>query len=464
MSKETAEEARIRREAEKQELASRLWPVVMPAKYDSEASLYQEMVQLAKSENDLEDDRFYELIASCGLFSHRVQDFLSTPYLFLHGPKNTGKNRILDTLKAFCYRPLLSGSFTSASIFQALDQFHCTPLLDEAEILAPYRKVESDMAQALKQVLNAGYTRGEPVIRGSPDNGLRPYDCYSFKAVASTETLPETTLDRCIPINTERNVRQDVPVLFDWEEAKPITAKLEMYNVNYGLKREAGTLEPMINADSLKPLISNYRVIQLFCGPIAITPDKNAVSHLVELAQELAGTRAEEEQTGEDADLIEALYNSRPEPGIDRVIVATVTANFNLSRDKYEVKRNDWVGRKLRKFGLRPCHVGKDNRRGVLWDEKKLQRRFERYGLSPSKAVGAVGAVGITLKPAGSPTTSLNLDVVGLDPNFTLVPTTPTTTTAIPRDTPTGLGRVTYEKIGAGKITKEEADRWIDGS
>jgi hypothetical protein len=152
-------------------------------------------------------------------------------------------------------------------------------------------------------------------------------------------------------------------------------------------------------------------------------------------------------------------------------MVKVVTSNYNLSREQYESRSSAWIGRRLRKFGLKPCRVGKDNSHGVLWDERKLQRRFERYGLSPGKPLGALGALASTLStsviPNGFvqiPNGSQPVEPLGETANFTLTPNRPNGSNGLPGDTPTGYGKVTYEKIGVGKITKQESDRWIDGS
>jgi hypothetical protein len=143
--------------------------------------------------------------------------------------------------------------------------------------------------------------------------------------------------------------------------------------------------------DDLKLLIPNYRVVEIF-GPLyKVTPDPKAQKHLLELAQESSDDRQEERGSGEDSLILEALLKCRQmdvETGVvvDRIPMATIAKVFNEGREKWETLSADRIGRKLRKFGLKPCR-GHGGVRGVLWNDRKLERRFKRYGLALSPAV-----------------------------------------------------------------------------
>lgn len=383
MRSQTREEREVEQAARLNEQVGTLWPLVIPKAYESDVWLYDQLVEFARKNQDLEDDRYYELEASSIFHSYRVREYRTTPYLFYHGPPGTGKNRGMHILKALCYRGLMSGDPSAASIYQTLNYYHPTLLIDEGEKLAPYHKDQGDGVKALIAVLNSGYCQDQPIIRADGDGNVpHLYDPFGFKVIASTETLPQTVLERCIVINTETNVRQDIPVDFDPNQAADMKRYLETYALRHDPKVPLHVKEDRFDINSLKSEVANYRVIELFGPLIAKTPGKTARDHLVELARELAGDRAEEAGAGEDSQILAALYRIRQfDPQQAQYTVAAISKLFNGSRDDGATRSTDWLGRKLRKFGLKPCRIGPEKLRGICWDQKKFERRFVRYGL-----------------------------------------------------------------------------------
>lgn len=332
------------------------------------------------------------------LHSGRVRENQTTPYLFCHGPTGTGKNRIGHWLRVLCQRGLLVERPSVASLFWTMERHQPTLIIDEAEKLAPYRKNQGELAEALIEILNAGYQQDQPIPRVNKEaNQLKFYDPYGFKVILSTETLPDTTLGRCVVINTDENVNQNIPVASPRRE-DPGISELRRYLDYYWGQYEPGSTwhkdpEPTLTFDDLKLMIPNYRAVEKF-GPLyRVTPDPKASAHILELAKEDADDRREERGVGMDAEILRALAASRADevaahlpgdenPITDRYAVADVTKRFNEGREKWETLSNEQMGRRLRKFGLKPCrsHGGL---RCVLWNEAKLQRRFRRYGIPP---------------------------------------------------------------------------------
>src|SRR2546426_11821262 len=155
--RELAERARV------DEQAGRLFGLVNPRQYDNDLWLYTELISFIKARVDLEDERHYELLASCVFHSFRSRDNRTTPYLFVTGPTGTGKNRILHLMRALCQRGLIAGNPTPASLYRVMDTHHPTLCIDEGEKLAPYKKNQSESTLALLEVLNLGYCQDQYV-------------------------------------------------------------------------------------------------------------------------------------------------------------------------------------------------------------------------------------------------------------------------------------------------------------
>src|SRR6266705_2197267 len=308
----TQEERELEEKVRIQDEAGHLFGLVIPKKFESDRSLYEQLVKSAKHWIELEDERHYELLASMVLHSGRVRENTTTPYLLCHGPTGTGKNRIGHWLKVLCQRGLLVERPSVASLFWTMERHHPTLIIDEAEKLAPYRKNQGELAEALIEILNAGYQQEQYVPRVNKENGtLKFYDPYGFKVILSTEDLPDTTKGRSIIINTEENVNQDIPVSHPTRD-HPLIKPLREYLEYYWGQFEDGSVwqkepDPTLTFDDLKLMIPNYRAVEKI-GPLyRVTPDPRAQAHLLDLAKEDADDRREERGVGMDAEILQAL-------------------------------------------------------------------------------------------------------------------------------------------------------------
>ena len=412
MTAKTPEEKEVELAAKIEDQRGRLFGLAKPKSYEGDPWLFNEIRKFVKARVELEDERHYSVIAACVLHSYRVRENRTTPYLFLTGPTGTGKNRILHILRALCYRGFIAGNPTAASLFRLMDVHHPTLCVDEAEKLAPFRRNPSESVQAIQEVLNLGYCQDQFIVRADAETSLlHMFDPFGFKAIASTTTLPDTTLGRCIVIVTDENVDTNIPVAFEPEEANELRDYLERYSLVHDktspLYRPP---EKTLTFEDLKLLIPNYRVIEIF-GPLyKVTPSPIGQKHILELAQEASDDRREERGSGYDGQVLEALLKTRQfEPTVDRYPIAAIAKVFNEGLEKWETKTPDWMGKRIRSFGLKPCRVGERNLHGIFWNEKKLLRRFKRYGLVPLDSVTNVRSVSSQSETEKLPNTSPSL-------------------------------------------------------
>jgi hypothetical protein len=133
----------------------------------------------------------------------------ATPYIYIPSPqKRSGKTRTLEALELPVREPIRAASITEAAIFQAIEAYAPTLLIDEVDALFTAR---SERAESLRGVLNAGNRRGSYVLRGSQDGTPIKSETFCPKVLAGINTgkLPDTIRDRAIVIRIERKLRSE---------------------------------------------------------------------------------------------------------------------------------------------------------------------------------------------------------------------------------------------------------------
>src|SRR5213594_1006858 len=244
---------------------SEMWPLRKPLRYDSEEELYGNVRAAFETFWDPADERYFDVAASTVLLSYRTKQFDTTPYPFLFGPPGSGKTRALDLFNVLCYNPILAPSVTGAAMYQVIDRLHPTFLIDETDSLGG--KDADERSLMIRQILNAGYRRGQKVVRASRE-GSDPilYDVFGLKILAGTEPLPDTLASRTIRLDCEMSVR-DIPLSINKAQIENLRGQLEAYFCYYDLgKAPEGYPQPKpLDADpeDLKTQIGDNRTTEL---------------------------------------------------------------------------------------------------------------------------------------------------------------------------------------------------------
>lgn len=104
------------------------------------------------------------------------------PYLWITGPLGSGKTTLLKLLWCLCRRGLLVGDIRSGSIYQIVDAWNPTLLVDELEL-------GTRASAELLQLLRSGSVPGTPTVR----NGKR-FSTYGVKAFSSRQPPGDAAL------------------------------------------------------------------------------------------------------------------------------------------------------------------------------------------------------------------------------------------------------------------------------
>lgn len=129
------------------------------------------------------------------------------PKLLIRSPqKRCGKTTSLETIEGFAYRGMTTSNISSAALFRAVDAWHPTLLIDEAD-----RFLKGD--DALNGLLNAGHRRRAAfVTRVEEIDGQRVprrFSVWGAQVIATIGRQAGTLEDRSVTVDLRRKLRSD---------------------------------------------------------------------------------------------------------------------------------------------------------------------------------------------------------------------------------------------------------------
>jgi hypothetical protein len=167
------------------------------------------------------------VLALWALATHVFDCFDAFPYLQITSPtKRCGKTRVAEILELLSCGGLRTANASSAAIFRMIQSRTVegqtlTLIMDEMEVLG----TNSERAEQLREILNAGYRRGQVVLRCesvSSDEGkyeVKSFNTYCPKVLVLIGRLNDTLADRCIPIAMRRRKPAELLERFFYAEA-----------------------------------------------------------------------------------------------------------------------------------------------------------------------------------------------------------------------------------------------------
>lgn len=126
--------------------------------------------------------------------------------LGITGPaKRCGKSRLLEIIKATCYKPLPAVHASTAALYRSIESDDPpTVLFDEVDTLFGTRR-QAEAHEDLRALINAGHSRGWPVLRCvGPDQQVAQFHSFAMCALAGIGDLPDTIADRAVNIRMRR--------------------------------------------------------------------------------------------------------------------------------------------------------------------------------------------------------------------------------------------------------------------
>lgn len=135
-----------------------------------------------------------------GLWEHATRLVVKSPV------KRCGKSRLAEVVRELAHAPEVAGSISAAALVRLIDRDDPpTLVLDEADTVFKMRKNGDEAAEALRQILNLGYSRGWPYKRWDV-KARKVEECATFAMalVAGIGDMPDTLEDRAVVITLQR--------------------------------------------------------------------------------------------------------------------------------------------------------------------------------------------------------------------------------------------------------------------
>lgn len=188
-----------------------------------------------------------------------------TPYIWVTSAEyESGKTRTMEVAKELCHEPLMASSISASALFRVIEDREPTLLLDEADAVFGRKGDTSESAETLRQILNAGYRRGNPAIRvvgAGSKMRAETFSTFSPKMIAGLKTLPDTLLSRCVEIRLHRKLTTEAVERFRIRKVRqrvePLLAALDEWSRDVALPPEPESMPDLSDRqmDVWEPLL-----------------------------------------------------------------------------------------------------------------------------------------------------------------------------------------------------------------
>jgi hypothetical protein len=176
--------------------------------------------------------QFPEQVIVCALWAAHtwfIDAFQFTPYVHVFSTeKRSGKSRLLDVLELFVKGPWRASGESEAVLFRKIDRDKPTVLYDEIDTIFSGKK--NDGMESTRRMFNLGFTRGNRVSRCVGQNTnfkIQEFEIFCPKVLCGIgRCLPDTVADRALPIELQRQSRDEKAERFRKREAEAITGAI----------------------------------------------------------------------------------------------------------------------------------------------------------------------------------------------------------------------------------------------
>jgi hypothetical protein len=175
-----------------------------------------------------------------------------TPYIYLHSPvMRCGKTQVQKVVEPLVRNPLRTCNVSEAALYREIEESHPTLLWDEIDSIFGSRKT-SEANENKRALLNAGHERGMRAIRMERGNGgfvKISFDPFCPKILAGIGRLPDTIVDRSIPILIHRRLKTQPCHKYRRQDriaARPIHDALETWSKDVELLKTLRAIQPQM--------------------------------------------------------------------------------------------------------------------------------------------------------------------------------------------------------------------------
>ncbi len=295
------------------------------------------------------NDGYYSYLAVWTIGTYFYPMFNSYPYVYLNGPSQSGKTKLLTLCSILSFNGQNSLHMNAAPVFRMVDNSRCCLFIDEREELN-----EKSCNTELRTMLLGGYKKCGTVTRMEKDSqgNFKPksFTAYSPKMLANIAGIDSVLESRCVTLYMRKGSKKDV-----------INKEVLEDNPLLGQTRDLAFIFMMNNWKAVRSEYFSYtaedgisaRELELWKPIFALA--KHIGSNVLEEMQSLAKEVSEERRTNSAEEHENVLLKSL-------LSVVTKTDYYSLKEIKDEfatrVESGNWlteqyIGSLLRRFGFR---------------------------------------------------------------------------------------------------------------
>jgi hypothetical protein len=348
-------------------------------------NLWEKIVNYLKENSELNDEKLYDVLTAW-LFASYVPEVWNTyPYLYLYGISGTGKTRLLNTLNGIAYKGMAVSSITTASLFRTVSKEFITLFIDEYR---PFMKGNPTLEE-INQILDCGYKKGGQVIRtvnkevnGKSEFVTQTFNVCGFKALDSTEMIPQALLSRSIFVRMTKSFKfysQEI----DAQTINDIKEGLEAWRT-YALENKHYFNNSAFNTAIQKGLFeccnNENRLIELFYPLYRVAPaTKKTV--ILDYLKEASENFENSETVSFESQVFEAFLEAKDlHPDSNFVATKDITDCFNNHKDPSEREKSRTIADVVRSLGFSDKRTNQAY--GFKPDSEKIDNLKKRYRIT----------------------------------------------------------------------------------
>lgn len=328
-----------------------------------------------------------EVVTLWILHTYCVNMFDFSPRLCITSPeKRCGKTTLLRMVEHLSHRSLNVSNVTTAALFRAIDTWHPTMLIDEADT---FLKTNEE----LRGIINAGFQKDGKVSRietvGKMQN-VKLFKCFSPVGIAAIGSLPGTILDRGIIISMRRKKHSDTVSRLRTRDFTPIAQEIR----NKCLRFMSDNAEAIATIRPEIPEFLNDRAADawepLFAIAEAISPDWRARAERAAITLAKSAHISEETSLGDK--LLADIRTIFAETSSEWIVSDSLVKRLN------DIKESPWADYKhkglnahslaqlLKYYSIFPQQQRTGGARNRGYNRKDFNDAFERY-LPPLESI-----------------------------------------------------------------------------
>jgi Protein of unknown function (DUF3631) len=316
-----------------------------------------------------------------------IQSFDFTPYVYLHSPvMRCGKTQVHRVVEPLVKNPLRTCNVSEAALYREIEESHPTLLWDEIDSIFGNRK-SSEVNENKRALLNAGYERGMMAIRMERGAGgfvKISFDPFCPKILAGIGRLPDTIVDRSIPILIHRRLKNQPCQKYrrrDRAAAKPLHDALEIWATDAELLKTLRASHPQMpefmsdrQEDIWEPLLAIADAIGGDVPKLAREAARVLCDNDDELgygATQLAAIRkvVGEQDRITSSDLINGLWEAGALP-----------SRLMEDEEPNHKKIGHWLSKFIKSYGGKPARKLRFDEKTLMgYEAADLKQIFDRY-------------------------------------------------------------------------------------